>query len=136
MKLSTNHLAQRMRQHPLVCFYLMVFGWSWAVDVLFLLLFRQPGGSVAQALRVIAPGLIGAPTIPALIGTAATEGRAGVERLLRRCVLWRVGLRWYLFVLVGFPALLLLSFLLPPGTIASLRNLHLSCCSVTYQHSL
>jgi hypothetical protein len=30
-----------------------------------------------------------------LIMTATTEGRAGIRRLLRRIVLWRVGLRWY-----------------------------------------
>jgi membrane protease YdiL (CAAX protease family) len=35
--------------------------------------------------------------------TAAMSGKAGVRRLLRRCVLWRVGLRWYLIVLVGMP---------------------------------
>jgi membrane protease YdiL (CAAX protease family) len=122
MKPSTNRLAQHMRQHPVVFFYLMAFGWSWTVDVLILLMFRPPAGSVAEAFRVIVPGLIGAPTFPALIMTALVEGRAGVGHLLRRCVLWRVGVRWYLFVLVGFPALLLLSFLLPPGAIASLRE--------------
>jgi membrane protease YdiL (CAAX protease family) len=118
----TNRLAQQMRQHPLVFFSLMAFGWSWAVDVLFLGIFRQSAGSIAEALHVIVPGLIGAPTFPALLMTALTEGRAGMIRLLRRLVLWRVGLRWYLFVLVGFPILLLLSFLLVPGAIASLRE--------------
>src|SRR5262249_19287159 len=118
----TNRLVQEMRQHPLVFFYLMAFGWSWAVDVFFLLIFHQPAGSVAQALRVIVPGLIGAPTLPALIMTALSEGRAGIDRLLHRCVLWRISLRWYLFVLVGFPSLLLLSFLLPPGAISATRE--------------
>src|ERR1051326_1850938 len=118
----TNRLVQEMRQHPLVFFYLLTFGWSWAVDVLVLLIFRQPVGSVAEALRVIVPGLIGAPAFPALLMTAFTSGRAGVGRLLRSLVLWRVGWRWYLFALVAFPALLLLSFLLLPGAIASLRE--------------
>ena len=58
----TNRLAQQMRQHPLVFFYLIAFGWSWAVDLLFLGLFRQPAGSVAEALLM----------------TALTEGRAGI----------------------------------------------------------
>jgi membrane protease YdiL (CAAX protease family) len=35
--------------------------------------------------------------------TAITTGTAGVRQLLRRYVLWRVGLRWYLLVLVGVP---------------------------------
>lgn len=118
----TNWLAQHLRQHPLVFFSLMAFGWSWAIDVLTLGFWHPSAGSVADALRVIIPGLIGAPAFPALIMTALTEGRAGIGRLLRRCVLWRVGWHWYLFVLIGFPALLLLSFLLPSGAIASLRE--------------
>lgn len=122
MKISTNRLSQHVHQHPLIFFYFLAFGWSWTVDVLFLEAWHQPAGSVADAFRVIVPGLIGAPTFPALIMTAITSGRAGVGRLLRRCVLWRVGWRWYLFVLAGFPAFLLLSFLLPPGAIASLRE--------------
>ena len=43
--------------------------------------------------------------------TAVTEGRAGVRRLLGRLVLWRVGVRWYLFALVGVPLIMLLGFL-------------------------
>ena len=42
--------------------------------------------------------------------TAVTEGRAGVRRLLGRLVLWRVGVRWYLFALVGVPLIMLLGF--------------------------
>ena len=34
-----------------------------------------------------------------------TEGRIGIRRLLRRYVLWRVAFRWYLFVLLGIPAI-------------------------------
>jgi hypothetical protein len=43
------------------------------------------------------------PTLAAFIVTGATEGRAGIRCLLRRYVLWRVGLRWYLVVLLGPP---------------------------------
>lgn len=43
--------------------------------------------------------------------------------MLRRYVLWRVGLPWYLLVLVGIPALLLLSILVLPGDMAVVRHL-------------
>jgi membrane protease YdiL (CAAX protease family) len=118
----TNRLVQVMRQHPLVCFYLMAFGWTWLVDLLILSLWHQPSGEVGDALRIIIPAVIGAPTYPAFLMTALTEGRAGMGRLLRRYVLWRVGVRWYLFVLIGFPALILLSLLVPPGGIVALRE--------------
>src|SRR5215470_5431053 len=122
MKTSTGRLAQYMRQHPLVSFYLMAFGWTWLVDFLILSLWRQPSGEGGDALRLIIPAVVGAPTFPALIMTALTEGRAGVGQLLRRCVRWRVGWQWYLFVLVVFPALILLSLLVPPGGMAGLRE--------------
>ncbi len=118
----TTRLRQVMRQHPLVFFYLMAFGLSWVVELLLLGLWHQPSGNVGEALRSILPALIGGPILPAFIMTGLTEGRGGMGRLLRRCVLWRVGLQWYLFVLIGFPALILLSLLVPPGAIATFRE--------------
>src|SRR5215218_6540900 len=53
--------------------------------------------------------------------TGATEGREGVRRLLGRIVLWRVGFRWYLFVLVGTPTIVVLSTLAMPGALASFQ---------------
>ncbi len=58
------------------------------------------------------------PTLSAFIMTAVTEGKTGVGRLLRRYVLWRVGLSWYLLVLVGIPLLLMLVILALPGGVA------------------
>jgi uncharacterized protein len=40
--------------------------------------------------------------------TATTEGREGVRRLLGRLVLWRVGIQWYLFALIGVPLIMVL----------------------------
>jgi uncharacterized protein len=43
--------------------------------------------------------------------------------LLRRIVLWRVGLRWHLFALVGIPVILLLGAIVLPGALASFQGL-------------
>jgi len=51
--------------------------------------------------------------------TAATAGKPGLKHLLRRLVLWRVPVRWYLFVLLGIPAIYVLGILLVPGALAS-----------------
>jgi uncharacterized protein len=48
-----------------------------------------------------------------------TEGRAGI----RRFVLWRVGLGWYLFALIGIPLILVLSVIVLPGALASFQGL-------------
>jgi membrane protease YdiL (CAAX protease family) len=42
------------------------------------------------------------PFLGALVVTRATEGGAGVRRLLKRTVQWRVGLRWYLAAIFSF----------------------------------
>jgi hypothetical protein len=41
--------------------------------------------------------------LAAFVVTAATDGRAGVEDLLRRSLRWRVPARWYLIALLGVP---------------------------------
>lgn len=115
-------VTQVIRQHPLVSFYLLAFSWTWLVDLLVLGVWRQPTGAVEDALRSIIPAVVGAPAFPALLMTRITEGRAGVGRLLRRCVLWRVPAQWYLFVLVGFPALILLVLLAVPGGVTGSRE--------------
>jgi len=48
-----------------------------------------------------------------------TEGKAGVLRLLKRYVLWRAGILWYVFVLLGIPVLVLLGFFILPGAVAA-----------------
>jgi len=55
--------------------------------------------------------------------TGITEGREGVGRLLRQLVLWRVGLGWYLFALIGLPAIMVLSVIFLPGALASFQGL-------------
>ena len=41
--------------------------------------------------------------LAAFVVTAAADGRAGVEDLVRRCLRWRVPVRWYLLALLGVP---------------------------------
>jgi hypothetical protein len=55
--------------------------------------------------------------------TGTTEGRAGIRRLLRRYVLWRVSLWWYLVVLIGPPVIILLVTIVLPGALASFQTL-------------
>jgi membrane protease YdiL (CAAX protease family) len=55
--------------------------------------------------------------------TAATEGRVGVRRLLGRYVLWRVGIRWYLFALLGVPLIMMLGTMIVWGDLPNLGAL-------------
>ena len=42
--------------------------------------------------------------VAAFVVTAAADGREGVDDLVRRCLRWRVPVRWYLVALFGVPA--------------------------------
>jgi membrane protease YdiL (CAAX protease family) len=109
----SNSLVQMMRRHPLLFFFLIAFGFTWAYElIVYGILHTHPSFLWQWPLTLV---LTLGPTLAAFLMTAVTEGRAGILHLLRRYVLWRVGISWYLIVLLGIPALLLLTVLLLPG---------------------
>jgi len=112
----TKRLVQVLRRHPLVCYFLLAFGLTWACELPATILWH-----VADPYHWLAPALFLGPALSALLITAVLEGKAGVGRLLRGYVRWRVGLRWYLLVLLGIPALILLSALTVPGAAVAFR---------------
>ena len=97
-----------LARHPLISYFLMAYAGTWLITVplalsangVGLLPFGIPEGSV---FFVSAAWVFLGPTLAAFIMTGTTEGRAGIRRLLHRYVLWRVGLWWYLVILIGPP---------------------------------
>jgi uncharacterized protein len=85
-------MAQSMRRHPLVIFFLLVFILTWAVWV--------PRASGAP-LGVVGQVWTWAPAIAALLAAALTGGRGALRELGSRLVRWRVGWQWYLVVILG-----------------------------------
>jgi uncharacterized protein len=108
-----------LARHPLVSYFLIAFAFSW---LLFL-----PGPLIYYGVLNLNPSVLGVLGIAGLLGpilsgfvmTALIEGREGVGDLLRRIVLWRVGLRWYAFALIGLPVVMLLGTLVRPGALGS-----------------
>jgi len=95
-------------------------GWSpWYLSEAGVGLLPYDGGKFSLFVNIAA--LVLGPTLSAFVVTGAIEGREGVRRLLGRMVLWRVGFRWYLVVLVGTPAIVVLSTLAMPGALASFQ---------------
>ncbi|MCC7358904.1 MAG: CPBP family intramembrane metalloprotease [Anaerolineales bacterium] len=87
------------KPYALATFFILAFGLSWAVwlpDAL------ASHGLVAFRFNPVLTGLLGAvgPSLAALVTTAAYDGLAGLAGLLKRLLTWRVGLQWYLFVLL------------------------------------
>jgi membrane protease YdiL (CAAX protease family) len=119
---SSSSRLRLLRRHPLASYFLLAYGFGWLGWSPYVL--SQSGlGLLPFHLSqfVILPGAFLGPCLSGFIMAAVTEGKAGVGHLLRRLILWRVGWQWYLFALVGVPAILLLGFLPLPGVAATLR---------------
>jgi membrane protease YdiL (CAAX protease family) len=118
---ASRNLQQVMRQHPLFFFFLMAYAFSWIMLIPSVL-------SVWGILKgdftfTLILSIYVGPTLAAFIMTGITEGKAGVRRLRNRIEQWRAGWQWYLFILLGLPALLLLGIIIQPGALASFQGL-------------
>jgi hypothetical protein len=83
--IMAKHLFKR---YPVAAFFILTYGVSWLVWVPM---------AVAQINHPIYKlGAFG-PTLVALILTGLTAGRSGIKPLLRRLLIWRVHVSWYLF---------------------------------------
>lgn len=110
-----------LARHPLVSYFLIAFVFSWLMFLPGLLMYYGVLSLSPQIVRSLAiSGLLG-PMLSGVIMTAVTEGRPGVGHLLRRIVRWRVGLRWYLFALVGLPIVMVLGTIIRPAALESLN---------------
>ena len=103
---SASTLKQLIIRHPLVAYFVLAFGGSWGLQ-LPMLLSRDGFGLLPYSVPMLPFMLLfllstyAGPTLAALLVTATEGGPAGVRAHLRRYVQWRVGLRWYLVVLLG-----------------------------------
>ena len=94
-------MSSFMRQKPLVSFFALAFGISWGLDAL--RLFSGADGTAGVLLLQVSGA---GPSLAGLFVAWAAHGGRGLRELFGRALRWRVGLRWYLLVLVLFPALL------------------------------
>jgi uncharacterized protein len=92
-----------VQKYPLTTFFILAIGLTWifmiadALGSLGILPFRLP------LPLMIVMGYM--PTLAAVIVTGRTRGRQGVRALFRKLLIWRVGLRWYLFAIFSLAVL-------------------------------
>src|SRR4051812_13806854 len=115
-----------LARHPLVSFFVLAYAGTWLFGLPYVL--SEDGSGLlpysSPLLKWTSPvSIFLGPFLAAFVLTGVTEGREGVGRLLRRLVLWRVGFRWYLFALVGIPAVMVLSVIVMPGVLGSFQGL-------------
>jgi uncharacterized protein len=109
---AASPLTRLIRHHPLIAFFVIAFAGEWIVTLPLILAHNGLGvlpytvpalGPIPPAYWFAVLAAIAGPTLASFTVTVMTGGKAGVQQQLRRSMLWRVGLRWYLLVLVGVP---------------------------------
>jgi len=86
-------LRETIRQHQLVSFFLIAFGWTWVYDgIVFLTVGSSPGILVRGVVRAWGPLIAG------IIVTWTTDG--DIRTYLGQVTNWRVKPRWYVLAVV------------------------------------
>ena len=87
------------KRNSLVAYFILAYGITWILSIIAtkgLLPFQLP-----TAIRTFGSLLLHyGPALAAIIVTGIAGGRVGVQKLLGRFREWRVGVQWYLFVLL------------------------------------
>ncbi|MFG1926522.1 CPBP family intramembrane glutamic endopeptidase [Cryptosporangium sp. NPDC048952] len=111
-------LKNLIRRFPLTSFFALAFGVSWMFWMPYVL--GDHGTNVEPDIHIpeiggsgqlvgLLPGAYLGPLTAAFIVTMVAEGRAGLRHWKGRLFRWRVGWGWFLGVLFGVPAAILLS---------------------------
>ncbi|WP_376794510.1 CPBP family intramembrane glutamic endopeptidase [Thermogemmatispora sp.] len=104
------HGGSFVQRHPLLCYYVLAFGFSWTAWIPLYL--SQEGLKVLPYhtfYQLSGVGTFIGPALAAILVTALSSGRQGLVELFSRVFKWRVGLQWYLLSLLGIPLLLLVA---------------------------
>jgi len=111
-------LISWVKRHPLVAYFILAFAGAWVFITPILLSQRGLGLITLPDPLLLILFLLSTfmgPAPAAFIVTGLTDGKAGVKQLFRRMIQWRVGLGWYLLVIIGYPLVFLGGLLVALG---------------------
>ena len=91
-------MSRWIRQHPVIVFVVLAYGISLGAIGIFLLA-RE--GVLPRLMQVIGLAAKFGPSLAGVVVAAYALGPTGLDDLLRRMVVWRIGWRWGLMVLFG-----------------------------------
>jgi hypothetical protein len=80
-----------VREHPLLAFFILAFAFTWVIEIPMQVWHIAP----LQFLVGWMPGLA------ALLLAGAIGGRSEIRTLLRKLLIWRVGVQWYAVAVFG-----------------------------------
>jgi membrane protease YdiL (CAAX protease family) len=92
---TRSRLARPIEQHPLASFFLLAYAISWLLWAP-LVVSGDSTPSGPGLVLLLLGSLV--PSTVAILLVAVLHGRAGVRKLLRRLLMWRVGVGWWIAV--------------------------------------
>lgn len=101
---TQSRWSNLVRRHPLTTFFVLTYAAAWLLWMP-LVVFQDTLPEVLALFLVLLGSWV--PSSVAILLIATLHGRVGVRKLFRRLLKWRVGLRWYVVVLI-LPMLVLL----------------------------
>jgi membrane protease YdiL (CAAX protease family) len=116
----SRSLQQWIHQHPLISYFFLAYAISW---ILFIPYVLAEWGILSGNYMLFYLLHTFGPAFAAVIITAVIAGKAGVQELRQRIRQRGASWQWYLFLLVGIPALVLLGITLQPGALAHFHDL-------------
>jgi membrane protease YdiL (CAAX protease family) len=84
-------------RYPLFIYFILAYAFAWLLWIP-AVVFQESFPSLTMILFMLGTF---APTVAAILLTGIYEGKDQVKALLKRFLIWRVGLNWYLVVLLG-----------------------------------
>jgi membrane protease YdiL (CAAX protease family) len=118
---GSSRVKQLMRRYPLLVFFFIAYAGSWIVTLPYVLSvwgFLSGDYSIGYILKPFV-----GPTLAAIIMIGVIEGKVGFLSLRDRLKERHVGWRWYLFILLIIPVLILIGIIVQPGLLASFNGL-------------
>jgi membrane protease YdiL (CAAX protease family) len=107
-----------MKRHPLIWFFVITYAITWSLGlgmVVFDDFLAEHFGEFSYDSvfwKIIFHVAVYGPAIAAFTVIRVVKGGAGIRSYFGRIFKWRVGLRWFLLVFVGFPLMFLAARLL------------------------
>jgi uncharacterized protein len=94
---AQSRILNMARRHPLTSFFALTYAVAWSFWIPLVILRDRLPGPLGFVL-VLVGSLV--PSTVAVLLIAILHGKRGVRNLLGRLLRWRIGLRWYLVLLV------------------------------------
>jgi membrane protease YdiL (CAAX protease family) len=127
---ATHGLQAVIRQHPLFFYFLIAYAFSWILMIPAVL---AEWGALPKGLFVILFTIKSfGPAVAAYVLIRITAGKAGLAGFKQRFFQGRVSWKWYVFILLGIPAVTVLGACVLPGVLASFQGLKPAYFGVSY----